>query len=127
MAVETLLHSGSFLDRDGNTIKVSFYKRVDINCYPQGYSGIPRTGGSMTLTIWSHVGDAKLWDPQVDWVTFRQLRAEQLPGSDYYKYTYLITVSVNNSGSARETTLGVGLETGPVVGKLMDVPIKQNG
>lgn len=128
MAVESLLHSGSFLDKDGNKITVSFYSRVDINVIPEsGYSGLPRSGALVSITIWSRDGDAKMWDPPCDWITYRQTKAESLPGSEYYKYTYRLTIDFNNTGSARQCNIGIGLETGPVVGKLIDVPIKQLG
>lgn len=131
MAVESLLHSGSFLDKDGNKITVSFYSRVDLNVYPDvnssGYTNIPKTRTNIVLVIWSRDGSARMWDPPCDWITYRQVASEQLPGSDYYKYTYQLTIEANNTGSARQCNIGIGLETGPVVGKLIDLPIKQLG
>lgn len=126
MAVETLLHSGQFTDYDGNTIKVEIFKKVDFNVMPASLSfGV--VGASSTLSIWSRDGDAELYDPQVDWLSWSQIKAEKLPGSDYYKYTYRITVTANNTGSSRSTNLGAGLETGTVVGRMMNIPVTQNG
>lgn len=128
MAVESLLHSGSFLDKDGNKITVSFYNRIDLNVIPEsGYSGLPRTGTMVDISIWSRDGDAKMWDPPCDWITYIQTNAESLPGSEYYKYTYRLTIASNNTGSSRVCNIGIGLETGPQVGRLMELPIKQLG
>ena len=124
--VERKLHSGQFTDYDGNTIEVEIFRKIDFNATPTSFNfGV--VGASSTLSIWSRDGDAELYDSQVDWLSWSQIKSERLPGSDYYKYTYRITVTANNTGSQRSTNLGVGLETGQVVGWMMNIPVTQNG
>lgn len=124
MAVSTKLHSGSFVDYDGNEITISFYKKTDINALPSTLS-YSDAGGTRTLTIWSTDGDAYIADPQVDWWNYSQTGAEPLPGSDFYKYTYMITVQPNSTGNDRDANIHVHLEG---IGSVhIDVPIHQVG
>lgn len=124
--IETKLHSGQFTDYDGNIIEVEIFKKIDLNIQPASLSFGVGTGSS-TVKIWSRDGDAILYDFPYEWITYRQLRSERLPGSDYYMYTYQITVSANNTGAVRSADLNVGLETGPVVGALTTLKVTQNG
>lgn len=124
MAYTSLLHSGEFVDYDGNIITIEFFKRTDINASPASLS-YSDAGGFRTLTIWSRDGDAYIADPQVDWWNYQQTKAEPLPGSDYYKYTYRISCNSNSSGEDRETVIHVHLEG--VGGVHIDVPIYQAG
>lgn len=109
MAFETILHSGSFNDYNGEEIKVTFYRRVDLNASPTSLTFYV-DGGTRTLSIWSRVGDAILFDPTVDWLNYRKIGSEKLVGCDYYKYTYEITCNANTSGDDRTSELNIGIE-----------------
>ena len=109
MAFETILHSGSFNDYNGEEIKVTFYRRVDLNASPTSLTFYVN-GGTSTLSIWSRVGDAILFDPTVDWLNYRKIRSEKLVGCDYYKYTYEITCNANTSGNDRTSEFNIGIE-----------------
>ena len=109
MAFETILHSGSFNDYNGEEIKVTFYRRVDLNASPTSLTFYV-DGGTRTLSIWSRVGDAILFDPTVDWLSYRKISSEKLVGCDYYKYTYEITCDANTSGNDRTSELNIGIE-----------------
>lgn len=109
MAFETILHSGSFNDYNGEEIKVTFYRRVDLNATPSSLTFYV-DGGTRTLSIWSRVGDAILFDPTVDWLSYRKISSEKLVGCDYYKYTYEITCDANTSGNDRTSELNIGIE-----------------
>ena len=109
MAFETILHSGSFNDYNGEEIKVTFYRRVDLNASPTSLTFYV-DGGTSTLSIWSRVGDAILFDPTVDWLSYRKISSEKLVGCDYYKYTYEITCDANTSGNDRTSELNIGIE-----------------
>lgn len=122
MAVESLLHSGSFVDYDGNEITISFYKKTDINAIPTVMS-FSDLGGSKTLTIWSTDGDAYIGDPLVDWWNYTQIGAEPLPGSDFYKYTYRIQVQPNHTPNPRVDSIHIHLEG--IGGVRLDVNISQ--
>ncbi len=122
MAFETILHSGSFNDYNGDEIKVTFYRRIDLNVSPESLA-FEHEGQTRQLTIWSRVGDAKLFDPTVDWLNWRQIRAEKLVGSDYYKYVYEITCEENTSGEDRTGELHIGIEG--MGGVIITVPVIQ--
>ena len=109
MAFETILHSGSFNDYNGEEIKVTFYRRVDLNASPTSLTFYV-DGGTRTLSIWSRVGDATLFDPTVDWLSYRKISSEKLIGCEYYKYTYEITCDANTSGNDRTSELSIGIE-----------------
>lgn len=109
MAFETILHSGSFNDYNGEEIKVTFYRRVDLNTSPKSLTFYVN-GGTSTLSIWSRVGDATLFDPTVDWLNYRKISSEKLVGCDYYKYTYEITCNANTSGNDRTSEFNIGIE-----------------
>ena len=122
MAFETILHSGSFNDYNGNEIVVTFYRRVDLNASPTSMT-FASDGGTVTMSIWSRVGDAELFDPTAEWLNYRQLRAEKLVGCDYYKYIYEITCEPNNSGEDRTGEFHVGIEG--MGGVIINVPVIQ--
>lgn len=122
MAVETILHSGSFNDYDGNLIKVTFYRRIDLNASPTSMT-FYSDGGTVNLSIWSRVGDAELFDPPASWLDWRQVSSEKLVGCDYYKYTYEITCDPNNSGEDRTSVFHVGIEG--MGGVILNVPVIQ--
>lgn len=109
MAFETILHSGSFNDYNGEEIKVTFYRRVDLNASPTSLTFYVNSE-TRTLSIWSRVGDAILFDPTVDWLSYRKISSEKLVGCDYYKYTYEITCNANTSGNDRTSELNIGIE-----------------
>lgn len=109
MAFETILHSGSFNDYNGEEIKVTFYRRVDLNASPTSLTFYVNSE-TRTLSIWSRVGDAILFDPTVDWLSYRKISSEKLVGCDYYKYTYEITCDANTSGNDRTSELNIGIE-----------------
>lgn len=125
MAYTTLLHSGEFVDYDGNTITVEFFKKIDLNANPTSLS-FSDAGGSRSLVIWSRDGDAKLYDPTVDWLSYTVPSNHAVPvvGTDYYKYTYIIHCN-SNSGDERTTNLHIGIEG--MGGVIIDVPVTQSG
>lgn len=127
MAVDSILHSGSFSDYDGNEIKVTFYKWVDLNVVPDSLSfGVG--AASTFVKAWSKTGSAVIDDSAVDWLTVRYIRGTPIPGSNEYIYTYSIMVQANNSGAPRRTTLTVYIEDGEGAGTTtMEIPVYQNG
>ena len=124
MADLQLLHSGIFNDYDGNIIKVSFYKKTDINAYPTPLH-FGAGGGSQVLAIWSRDGDACLGDPYEEWWNYRQIRAEKIVGTDWYRYYYYIDVEPNEGYSAREANINVYNDAGEMA--RMVVPLIQDG
>lgn len=107
MASETILHSGEFTDYNGEDIKVTFFRHIDLNAKPM-WMAFSDAGGTRELTIWSNMGDAHLADPTVDWLNYSLTSTEPVVGTPYYKYTYQIQC-YSNSGAERETYLTVDL------------------
>ena len=123
MAAETILHSGSFLDYDDNTIEVKFFRHTDLNASPSSLS-FTYGGGTLRLTIWSRCGNAHLVNPSVDWLTYTPAEEpEPIVGTNYYKYFYDIVCS-SNSGDARDTNLVVDLHA-EIPGVSINIPVHQ--
>lgn len=113
MATMELLHGGSFADYDGNEVTVNFYKIYNLNVVPHQLR-FPAEGGTLTVSVWSTKGSAELTFRNIpDWITrAAQIKAEQLPGLNEYKYTYEITCSSNGTASNRSYQADVWIEAG---------------
>lgn len=123
-----LLHSGSFVDYEGNIINVQLFKHRDLNANPTSLR-FNADGETLSFTIWSYDGEAILYDIPDNWLNYRNERAEQLPGSEFHKYFYKI-ICDPNTGAERTSSLSVGLETviddDPFRPKLT-IPVTQSG
>lgn len=116
MAAETILHSGSFYDYEGNEIKVTFYKKIDLNVSPTSLT-FPAGGGSMSVSIWSRTGSAVLSDAP-SWLNYVQTRVDPIPGTNWYKYTYSIECDPNSQTSERTYIWNVYIEDGEGAGEV---------
>ena len=108
--MKKILHSGQFLDYDGNTIKITFYQEKHLWVSRSSITA-PYTGGEYEVEVWSDVGDAVIYDSAYDWIS------DPISGGSYknsdghtvYKYKIQITgrdfVGVSTTGS-----LNVGVE-----------------
>lgn len=114
MAREFLLHSGEFVTKYDYKYKVEFYKVYDIHAFPSTMT-FDVMGGTSQVTIWSTKGSAVLSDPP-SWLDYRQIHSEQIPGTRWYRYTYLITCDENQTGSVRTHEWSVGIEDGEGTG-----------
>lgn len=114
MAEYTLLHSGEFSDYDGNKVRVSFYRVYGVRVWPD-YLIFDAAGGILRVSVWSTKGNAYLYDNNPSWLSASLVSSEQLPGSQYYKYTYDISCSAN-TGTMRNCMWTVGVEDGPEAG-----------
>lgn len=112
-----LLHEGSFTDYDGGDVCVQFYKLYNLNVVPERLN-FDAEGGTKTVKVWSTKGSAELTFRNCpDWITqIRQINAEQLPGSNEYKYTYEVTCSSNGFLSSRDYYADVWIESGEGTG-----------
>ena len=108
--MKKILHSGQFLDYDGNTIKITFYQEKHLWVSTTSIT-TPYTGGEYEVEVWSDVGDALIYDSAYDWIS------DPISGGSYtnsdghrvYKYKIVIAgrpfVGVSTTGS-----LNVGVE-----------------
>lgn len=126
MGVQTILHSGSFLDKEGNEIKITFSRNTVLNAEPSSFT-LYSPGGTVELSIWSRTGEARLQDPPVNWIGFNLNSVENLPGCIYHKYNYNLIVDENLTGENRETDLRVFIEDGIGIGDRLNVHITQYG
>ena len=108
--MKKILHSGEFLDYDGNTIRVSFYKEYHLWVSRTSITA-PYTGGEYDIEIWSDVGDAWISDSEYGWISDPIFKGSyrNADGHTVYKYTIQIAgrdfVGVSTTGS-----LNVGVE-----------------
>ena len=66
--MKKILHSGQFLDYDGNTIKITFYQEKHLWVSTTSITA-PYTGGEYEVEVWSDVGDAWIADSAYDWIS----------------------------------------------------------
>ena len=104
--MKKILHSGQFLDYDGNTIKVTFYKEKHLWISRRSITS-PRSGGDFEVEVWSDAGEAIIYERNYNWV-------ELIPNGSYINneghsvYKYIFRVA---SGSARTGTFNVAVES----------------
>lgn len=65
--MKKILHSGDFLDYDGNTIKITFYNEKHLWVSITRLS-VPISGGSYIIEVWSDAGDAYISNSEYDWI-----------------------------------------------------------
>ena len=103
MAREFLLHSGEFIAQNDYKYKIEFYKVYDLHAVPDVIE-FTSAGGEALVTVWSNEGSAYISDPQVSWLNYRLAGSVQIPGTRWYKYTYVITCDpASGGGSGRKT------------------------
>lgn len=108
--MKKILHSGQFLDYDGNTIRVTFYKEKHLWVSTTSIVA-PYTGGEYMVEVWSDIGDAVIYDSRYDWISdpIFQGSYKNSEGHTVYKYKIQIAgrdfVGVSTTGS-----LNVGVE-----------------
>ena len=89
--MKKILHSGEFLDYDGNTIRVSFYKEYHLWVSTSVISA-PYTGGEYDLEVWSDAGYVDIRDFDADWFSVRSLGDyKNDEGLTVSKYRIIIT------------------------------------
>ena len=119
---DTLLHSGKFLDVDGNEITVSFYKRMYIEVSPE-LIDVGSSFNSRQLHIFTR-GEGTLSASTVSWMTYSAYDKQVANGYNFYAYDIII---LPNDSYNRSTSLTFTLTSGPDAGKTVDVVIKQSG
>ena len=67
--MKNILHSGEFLDYDGNTIRVTFFTQTHL-WVSTTYIWSPYTGGEFTVDVWSDAGRAYIKSKDADWVSY---------------------------------------------------------
>lgn len=113
--MKKILHSGQFLDYDGNTIKVTFYKEKRLWVSTTSIT-TPSTGGEYEVEVWSDAGDAVIYDSAYDWIS-DPLFIESFTRDGCSVYKYKITVDGRPlTGYTQTGYLNVGVETTDTTG-----------
>lgn len=109
--MKKILHSGEFLDHDGNTIRVTFYTQNNL-WISKSVIITPPTGGTYSVEVWSDAGDAEIFDSPYDWIEPIQT-GSYINKDGYSVYQYNIIVSGRSElGEERTVTLNVGVDGG---------------
>ena len=108
MVAETKIHSGSFVDYNGNEIEVEFYRRVNLNAEPASFS-VDGHSHTLLMTVWSRDGEAYV-DSYPTWVICGEIWTTDIPGSPYHKHIYTIYIDAEPTGNERETLILVGIQ-----------------
>lgn len=89
--MKKILHSGQFIDYDGNTIKITFYQEKHLWVSTSVISA-PYTGGEYDLEVWSDAGYVDIRDFDADWFSVRSLgNYKNSEGHTVDKYRIIIT------------------------------------
>lgn len=109
--MKKILHSGKFLDYDGNTITVSFYTQTHLWVSRSSITAL-HTGGTYAVEVWSDAGDAEIFNSPYDWI--EPIQTGSYINSDGYRvYQYNIIVSGTPvAGNIKTGTLNVGVDGG---------------
>lgn len=108
--MKKILHSGEFLDHDGNIIRVSFYKEKHLWVSTTSIVA-PYTGGEYTVEVWSDIGDAVIYDSTYDWISDPIFQGSYKNSEGHTVYKYKIQISGRPFvGVATTGSLNVGVE-----------------
>lgn len=109
--MKNILHSGQFLDYDGNTITITFYTQTHLWVSRSSITAL-HTGGTFAVEVWSDAGDAEIFDSPYDWI--EPIQTGSYINSDGYRvHQYNIIVSGTPvAGSIKTGTLNVGVDGG---------------
>lgn len=89
--MKKVLHSGEFLDHDGNTIRVTFYEEKHLWVSLSSITS-PFTGGDYEVEVWSDAGEAEIYGSPIDWLTISFIGSyRNKEGHNVYKYKFSIT------------------------------------
>ena len=108
--MKKILHSGKFLDYDGNTITVTFYEEKHLWVSRTSITA-PYTGGEYMIEVWSDVGDAYINDSAVSWIDDPIYQGSYKNSEGHTVCKYLIKIKGRDPdvliGQTQTTTLSV--------------------
>jgi hypothetical protein len=108
--MKKILHSGQFLDYDGNTIKITFYQEKHLWVSTTSITA-PYTGGEYEVEVWSDVGDALIYDSAYDWISDPIFKGSYTNSEGHRVYKYKIQITGRDFvGVSTTGTLNVGVE-----------------
>lgn len=89
--MKKILHSGQFIDYDGNIIKITFYQEKHL-WVSKKYITTPPTGGEIEIEVWSDVGDAWIAGSEINWINNPVFDGsyENADGNTVYKYKIFV-------------------------------------
>lgn len=116
MIITETLHSGEFLDYEGNIIRVTFTKDKELGIFLSPSTvNVGKDGGEFIIEAYINVADGKLSGTSVmgdaySWgVTLQSMYKDDYVNADGYTvHKYKLTIPKNTSGTARESKDDVG-------------------
>lgn len=93
-----ILHSGEFLDYEGNTIRVTFYEEKHLWMNMSDIHA-PAQGGVYLIHLWSDVGGAFLYSSDYEWVSNPAYVESYTNKDGYIVNVYRVVISNMPSGT----------------------------
>lgn len=104
------LHSGQFLDYDGNIIKITFYQEKHLWVSRSSITS-PYTGGEYEVEVWSDAGDAYINDSPVSWIDDPIFEGSYKNSDGHNVYKYKIKIAGRSLvGHTQSATFNVSVE-----------------
>ena len=108
--MKKILHSGQFLDYDGNIIRITFYQEKHLWVSRTSIT-TPYTGGEYDVEVWSDVGDAYINDSPVSWIDDPIYQGSYKNSDGHTVYKYKIKIAGRPFvGVTQTATFNVGVE-----------------
>lgn len=108
--MKKILHSGQFLDYEGNIIRITFYQEKHLWVSITAIIA-PYTGGEYDVEVWSDVGDAIIYDSAYDWISDPIFQGSYKNDDGHTVYKYKIQIKGRDFlGVAATGSLNVGVE-----------------
>lgn len=132
--MKKILHSGDFLDYNGNTIRVSFYEEKHLWISRKNLIDLPQAGCELEVEVWSDAGTANIVSTPTSWINITPItRYNNKDGYITTKYKIVITSRTTGlTGRTASLKVSVSLNAGEDFSgydttKLSDtITIKQN-
>lgn len=108
--MKKILHSGQFLDYDGNIIRITFYQEKHLWVSRTSIT-TPYTGGEYDVEVWSDVGDAYINDSPVSWIDDPIYQGSYKNSDGHTVYKYKIKIAGRPlMGHTQATTFNVSVD-----------------
>lgn len=106
--MKRVLHSGEFLDYDGNTIRVTFYNEKHLWVSPTQFTDLPKKGCSIDVDVWSDAGGGTFNTSNTSsWVKIETISKVGKNRYGYDVFRLRFTVSENKSSWTRTGNISI--------------------
>lgn len=106
--MKKILHSGEFLDYNGNTIRVSFYEEKHLWISKKNLVDLPKAGCEIEVEVWSDAGTANIVSAPSSWFNITPI-AKYNNKDGCVVTRYKIVVTGRTTGVSRSASLKVSV------------------